>query len=155
MILSPPRSTRTDTLFPYTTLFRSIGLVSDGGVHSHINHIKGLLTILKEENVPDVFIHAFTDGRDTDPQSGAGFIQELREHIKTSTGTLASAVGRYYAMDRDNRWERVKRAYDLLVKGAGKALDCIQTDIDTSYEAHVKHAFHHTTFNKNGDRKTK
>src|SRR3546814_10016018 len=99
MILSPPRSTRTDTLFPYTTLFRSIGLVSDGGVHSHINHIKGLLTILKEENVPDVFIHAFTDGRDTDPQSGAGFIQELREHrSEEHTSELQSLMRISYAV---------------------------------------------------------
>src|SRR3546814_160852 len=130
-----------------------IGLVSDGGVHSHINHIKGLLTILKEENVPDVFIHAFTDGRDTDPQSGAGFIQELREHIKTSTGTLASAVGRYYAMDRDNRWERVKLAYDLLVKGEGKAVDCIQKGIEASYEANVTDEFLKPIYKDGGDGK--
>lgn len=118
-----------------------IGLVSDGGVHSHIEHLKGLLTILNNHHLNNVFIHAFTDGRDTDPQSGAGFINELREHIKISTGTLASAVGRYYAMDRDNRWERVKLAYDLLVKGSGKAVECIQKSIEASYEEGITDEF--------------
>lgn len=118
-----------------------IGLVSDGGVHSHINHLKGLLTIMKNKGLDQVFVHAFTDGRDTDPKSGAGFISELREHISNSTGTLASAVGRYYAMDRDNRWERVERAYDLLVKGEGKAVGCIQKGIEASYEEGVTDEF--------------
>lgn len=118
-----------------------IGLVSDGGVHSHIEHLKGLLTILKEHELDQVFIHAFTDGRDTDPQSGAGYIGDLKAHIKKSTGTLASAVGRYYSMDRDNRWERVKLAYDLLVKGEGKAVSCIQDGIEASYKEGVTDEF--------------
>lgn len=118
-----------------------IGLVSDGGVHSHIDHLKGMLNILKDQEVPNVFIHAFTDGRDTDPRSGAGFIQELRDHLKISTGKLASAIGRYYSMDRDNRWERVELAYDLLVKGEGKAVECIQKGIEASYEDGVTDEF--------------
>lgn len=118
-----------------------MGLVSDGGVHSHIDHLKGLLSILKDQEVNNVYVHAFTDGRDTDPKSGAGFIEELREHIKESTGTLATAIGRYYAMDRDNRWERVKLAYDLLVKGEGKIVDCIQKGIEASYEEGVTDEF--------------
>ncbi|QEC53284.1 phosphoglycerate mutase [Anseongella ginsenosidimutans] len=118
-----------------------IGLVSDGGVHSHIDHLKGLLTILKNHELSQVYIHAFTDGRDTDPKSGAGFIRELREHIKISTGTLASAIGRYYSMDRDNRWERVKLAYDLLVKGEGRAVECIQKGVEASYEEGITDEF--------------
>lgn len=118
-----------------------MGLVSDGGVHSHTDHLKGLLTILKNHEVKDVFVHAFTDGRDTDPKSGAGFIDDLRAHIKETTGTLASAIGRYYAMDRDNRWERVKLAYDLLVHGTGKAVSCIKDGIEASYEEGVTDEF--------------
>jgi len=97
-----------------------IGLVSDGGVHSHINHLKGLCTLASERNMDNVYVHAFTDGRDTDPKSGAGFLEDLQAHMKNTTGKLASIIGRYYAMDRDRRWERVKLAYDLLVKGEGK-----------------------------------
>ncbi len=98
-----------------------IGLVSNGGVHSHINHLKGLLTAAKENGLEEnVFVHAFTDGRDCDPMSGKGFIEELIDHMKSSTGKLASVVGRYYAMDRDKRWERVKLAYDAMVNGVGE-----------------------------------
>lgn len=98
-----------------------IGLVSDGGVHSHINHLKGLLDAAKEAGLDkDVFVHAFTDGRDTDPTSGKGFIQDLLSHMKVSVGELASITGRYYAMDRDKRWERVKKAYDAMVHGFGE-----------------------------------
>ncbi|RYY10860.1 MAG: 2,3-bisphosphoglycerate-independent phosphoglycerate mutase, partial [Chitinophagaceae bacterium] len=97
-----------------------LGLVSDGGVHSHISHLKALLSLCAAEELKDVFIHAFTDGRDTDPKSGLGFITELQEHINLSTGKIATVTGRYYAMDRDKRWERVKLAYDGLVNGLGQ-----------------------------------
>lgn len=96
-----------------------LGLVSDGGVHSHINHLFGLLDAADEKGLQNVFVHAFTDGRDVDPKSGAGHIEALVKHMEQSTGKLASVVGRYFAMDRDKRWERVKKAYDLLVKGIG------------------------------------
>jgi len=98
-----------------------IGLVSDGGVHAHINHIKGLVRAAKLAEVPDVYVHAFTDGRDVDPKSGAGFIKELQESCAANNAQVVSVVGRYYAMDRDKRWERVKKAYDLLVHGKGKS----------------------------------
>lgn len=97
-----------------------IGLVSDGGVHSHIDHLIGLCHILHQEQVPHVYLHAFTDGRDTDPKSGVGFIQQWLDATQNDTNTqLASIIGRYYAMDRDHRWERIKLAYDLLVHGKG------------------------------------
>ena len=96
-----------------------LGLVSDGGVHSHIDHLKGLIDATQEFGLEKVYIHAFTDGRDVDPKSGVLFISALENHIKNTTAKLASIVGRYYAMDRDRRWERVKLAYDLLVHGIG------------------------------------
>src|SRR5688500_4869212 len=90
-----------------------IGLVSDGGVHSHINHLKALLDICKAKGLNEVYVHAFTDGRDCDPKSGLGFITALQAHMTNNgIGKIASVSGRYYAMDRDNRWERVKPAYD-------------------------------------------
>lgn len=109
-----------------------LGLVSDGGVHSHIDHLKGLVDATQTFGLEKVFIHAFTDGRDVDPKSGAFFISSLENHIKDTTVKLASIVGRYYAMDRDKRWERVKLAYDLIVNGVGthstSALDSIHND---------------------------
>src|SRR5699024_2600678 len=81
-----------------------MGLVSDGGVHSHINHLKGLLDIANDKGLKDVFVHAFTDGRDTDPKGGAGYLEDLQSHIDKTTGAIASVTGRYYAMDRDKRW---------------------------------------------------
>lgn len=112
-----------------------IGLVSNGGVHSHIDHLKGLLNAASIQGISNqVFVHAFTDGRDVDPQSGFGFINELQNHLKSSGGKLASVVGRYYAMDRDKRWERTKKVYDLLVHGKGNlsqnALETIQQSYD-------------------------
>ena len=95
-----------------------LGLVSNGGVHSHINHLKAIIDVCKKENLSEVFIHAFTDGRDCDPKSGLGFIKELQEHLNNSVGKIASVSGRYYAMDRDKRWERIKLAYDALVNGS-------------------------------------
>ena len=105
-----------------------LGLVSDGGVHSHINHLKGLLDAANEEGLKKVFIHAFTDGRDVDPKSGIKFITDINNHIQNTPAKLATLIGRYYAMDRDKRWERVKLAYDLLVNGIGKnSIDAIAT----------------------------
>lgn len=107
-----------------------LGLVSDGGVHSHINHLKGLVDATEAYGLQNVFIHAFTDGRDVDPKSGVLYISELENYIKNTYVKLASMVGRYYAMDRDKRWERVKLAYDLLVNGIGSpsqdAIDSLQ-----------------------------
>lgn len=107
-----------------------LGLVSDGGVHSHIDHLKGLIDATQEYGLDNVFIHAFTDGRDVDPKSGVRFISEIENYCKNTTAKLASIVGRYYAMDRDRRWERVKKAYELLVNGIGihsqNAVDSIQ-----------------------------
>lgn len=118
-----------------------IGLVSDGGVHSHINHLKGLLTAAKQAEVENVFVHAFTDGRDVDPHSGLGFIEELQNHLNISGGKLATVVGRYYAMDRDKRWERTKIAYDLLVHGTGTPTTDILKSIRESYGAGISDEF--------------
>lgn len=119
-----------------------IGLVSDGGVHSHINHLKGLLTAAHEFGLTDnVYVHAFTDGRDCDPHSGKGFIEELLNHMKVSTGQLATVVGRYYAMDRDKRWERVKLAYDAMVNGIGEQTNNILETIDNSYKSDITDEF--------------
>jgi 2,3-bisphosphoglycerate-independent phosphoglycerate mutase len=118
-----------------------IGLVSDGGVHSHINHIKGLASIAAERGLSDVFVHVFTDGRDTDPKGGLDYVKDLEGHLAKTTGKIASVIGRYYAMDRDNRWERVKLAYDLLVKGIGTPSTNIQKSISDSYAANVTDEF--------------
>jgi len=96
-----------------------IGLVSDGGVHSHINHVKALASLCAAEGLKDVLVHAFTDGRDTDPKSGIHFLTDLQQHLQDSTGNIATITGRYYAMDRDKRWERIKLAYDGMVNGIG------------------------------------
>jgi 2,3-bisphosphoglycerate-independent phosphoglycerate mutase len=98
-----------------------MGLVSDGGVHSHISHLKALCDVTESYDLDKVFVHAFLDGRDCDPKSGKGFIAELLEHIQGTHVKLASIIGRYYAMDRDTRWERTKLAYDLLVKGVANS----------------------------------
>ncbi|QBO59229.1 2,3-bisphosphoglycerate-independent phosphoglycerate mutase [Chryseobacterium salivictor] len=119
-----------------------IGLVSDGGVHSHINHLKGLLTAAHEFGLDkNVYVHAFTDGRDCDPHSGKGFIQELLDHMKASTGQLATVVGRYYAMDRDKRWERVKLAYDAMVNGIGEPTRDVLEAIENSYNQEITDEF--------------
>lgn len=119
-----------------------IGLVSNGGVHSHINHLKGLLTAAKESGLNEnVFVHAFTDGRDCDPHSGLGFIEELQNHMEATTGKLATVVGRYYAMDRDKRWERVKLAYDALVEGIGEQSTDALASIRASYDNNVTDEF--------------
>lgn len=119
-----------------------IGLVSDGGVHSHINHLKGLLTAAHEFGLDNhVFVHAFTDGRDCDPHSGKGFIEDVLYHMKATTGKLASVTGRYYAMDRDKRWERVKLAYDVMVKGIGEETRDVVASIQKSYENQITDEF--------------
>ncbi|MCB0494825.1 MAG: 2,3-bisphosphoglycerate-independent phosphoglycerate mutase [Cyclobacteriaceae bacterium] len=118
-----------------------IGLVSDGGVHSHINHLKGLCTAAAEKGLSNVFVHAFTDGRDTDPKGGVGYLEELEKHMNSSTGTLASITGRYYAMDRDNRWQRVKLAYDALTKGEGKKTQHWKKAVEESYQEGVTDEF--------------
>ena len=118
-----------------------LGLVSNGGIHSHINHVKGLLNAAKDHEVKNVFLHAFTDGRDCDPKSGAYFIDDIQKHMKSTTGELASVTGRYYAMDRDNRWERVKLAYDALVNGIGEHSTNAKNSIQKSYDKKITDEF--------------
>ena len=118
-----------------------LGLVSDGGIHSHINHLKGLITAADEFGLNDVFLHAFTDGRDTDPKSGKGFIQDIENFMSSTSTELASITGRYYAMDRDNRWERVALAYNALVKGEGEHSTNASESIEKSYSDNVTDEF--------------
>jgi 2,3-bisphosphoglycerate-independent phosphoglycerate mutase len=118
-----------------------LGLVSDGGVHSHIQHLKGLVDATEEAGLDKVFIHAFTDGRDVDPKSGIFFISELQKHLENKKAKLASVVGRYYAMDRDKRWERVKKAYDLLVHGTGTPTKNVISSMHASYEKNITDEF--------------
>lgn len=118
-----------------------LGLLSDGGVHSHIDHLKGLISAGSESGVKNMFIHAFTDGRDVDPKSGKGFLQDLVSFCSGTNAQLASIVGRYYAMDRDKRWERVKKAYDVMVNAEGeKSMDIVQS-IQNSYDNNVTDEF--------------
>lgn len=118
-----------------------MGLLSDGGVHAHIKHLKGLCDAAKFNGMENVFIHAFTDGRDTDPKGGIGYLEDLQQHLTHSSGKIASVVGRYYAMDRDNRWERVKLAYDALVRGEGEKSKDIIASMRKSYENNVTDEF--------------
>ena len=120
-----------------------LGLVSDGGIHSHINHLKGLLSAAHENNLEDVFVHAFTDGRDCDPKSGKHFIKEIENHMLQTTGSLATVSGRYYAMDRDNRWERVKLAYDAMVNGEGETTNNALEHIQSCYDKNSTDEFIH------------
>jgi len=110
-----------------------IGLVSNGGVHSHINHLKALVDICEEQELSKVFIHAITDGRDCDPKSGEGFIEDLESHLEGTQAKIASVVGRYFAMDRDKRWERVKKAYDLFVNGSHEKSPSASLAVAQSY----------------------
>ncbi|MEN8703001.1 MAG: 2,3-bisphosphoglycerate-independent phosphoglycerate mutase [Polaribacter sp.] len=133
-----------------------LGLVSNGGIHAHINHLKGILDVAKENKVDNVFLHAFTDGRDCDPKSGAYFINDIQEYMVESTGELATVTGRYYAMDRDNRWERVSEAYHGVVNGIGsKTTDAIAT-IKNNYEEGLTDEFHKPIIitNEDGSPKT-
>jgi 2,3-bisphosphoglycerate-independent phosphoglycerate mutase len=110
-----------------------LGLISDGGVHSHTDHLKGLIDIAKEYNV-ESYIHGFTDGRDVDPKSGSGYISDLNDYIKNSPTQIASITGRYFAMDRDNRWERIKIAYDALINAKGEKSSNLIRSIQNSYD---------------------
>ena len=118
-----------------------IGLVSDGGVHSHIKHLEGIVSVFHKKEFKEVCIHALTDGRDTDPKSGLGFITELQDHLDKTTGVIATVIGRYYGMDRDKRWERVKLAYDAMVEGTGESTTDIFAAIKKSYENDVTDEF--------------
>jgi len=118
-----------------------LGLVSDGGVHSHIDHLKTIVDVCKSEELSEVFIHAFTDGRDTDPKSGIGFLKDLQLHLNKTVGKIATVSGRYYAMDRDKRWERIKQAYNAIVNGEGeKATDALQA-VENSYRKNITDEF--------------
>ena len=118
-----------------------MGLVSNGGVHSSLDHLFKLCDISKEYGLKDTFVHCFMDGRDTDPHSGKGFIEQLQNHMKQSAGQIASVIGRYYAMDRDKRWERIKEAYDLLVHGVGTKTQNAVEAVQNSYDAGVTDEF--------------
>lgn len=118
-----------------------IGLLSEGGVHSSQAHLHHLCDIAKKNGLNNVFIHAFMDGRDTDPKSGVAYLKDLEAHLKRSVGKIATVVGRYYAMDRDKRWERVKLAYNLLVKGEGKKTHHVIAAVEESYKANVTDEF--------------
>ena len=118
-----------------------IGLLSDGGVHSHSEHLKGLCDAAKHHEMEEVFIHAFTDGRDTDPKGGLTYLSDLQTHLSNSVGKIASVIGRYYAMDRDNRWERIKLAYDAMVLGEGEKSKNLLNSIKKSYANNVTDEF--------------
>jgi 2,3-bisphosphoglycerate-independent phosphoglycerate mutase len=118
-----------------------LGLLSNGGVHSHINHVKSLLSILSENECAKVILHGFTDGRDVDPQSGAGFVADLVAHMAKTTGKIGSLIGRYFAMDRDQRWARVQKAYALLVNGEGKTTTDFVAALKASYQNGVTDEF--------------
>lgn len=128
-----------------------IGLISKGGVHSSQEHVYALCDLAKKQGLSDVFVHAFTDGRDCDQKSGLGFIDELEIAMSSTCGKIASVIGRYYAMDRDNRWERVKKAYDLMTKGVGTSFSSAKEAIQFSYENGVTDEFIEPALvNKNG-----
>jgi len=118
-----------------------LGLLSDGGVHSHTNHIKGLIAAGKESGVNNMFLHAFTDGRDVDPKSGKGFLEDIVAYGSDKNTKLATVIGRYYAMDRDKRWERVKEAYDVIVNAEGEKSTDIGKTIQKSYDADITDEF--------------
>ena len=118
-----------------------IGLVSDGGVHSHIDHLKALCRILADDGIEEAYVHAILDGRDTDPKSGLGFIEDLQQTLSNTGYRLASIIGRYYAMDRDLRWDRTKKAYDLFVKGIGEQSDDPIAALKRSYEQSITDEF--------------
>lgn len=118
-----------------------LGLLSDGGIHSHINHLKAISKYAKDLNFDNLFLHAFMDGRDTDPNSGKGFLADIEHHFNQNSGKIASIIGRYYGMDRDNRWERVQQAYHLLVNGKGAEFTSAQDAIESSYAQNITDEF--------------
>jgi 2,3-bisphosphoglycerate-independent phosphoglycerate mutase len=128
-----------------------LGLVSDGGVHSHINHLKAILDVCKEQQVEKLVLHAFTDGRDTDPKSGIRFIEDIQHHLNQTTGVIGTVTGRYYAMDRDQRWERVQQAYEALVLGKGGETSDILKTIRENYDQGITDEFLKPIINKNID----
>ena len=128
-----------------------MGLVSDGGVHSSLEHLFKLCDIAAEYKIENTFVHCFMDGRDTDPRSGKGFVADLEKHMAASTGKVATVIGRYYAMDRDKRWERVKEAYDLLVNGEGKKAADMVRAMQESYDEGVTDEFIKPIVNSNFD----
>lgn len=125
-----------------------MGLVSNGGIHSHQEHLYALSDICKQIGLAEFFIHAFTDGRDTDPHSGKQFLSDLEDHIRGNGGKLVSVIGRYYAMDRDLRWERIKEAYDLLIEGKGKGSEDLIEAVQESYDEGVSDEFIRATYLK-------
>lgn len=131
-----------------------IGLVSDGGVHSHTSHLKAITSLCKAKGFSNVLIHAFTDGRDTDPKSGLGYLTDLQNHLNNTTGTIASVTGRYYAMDRDKRWERVKLAYDALVNAVGEKTTDVLKAVADSYANNVTDEFLKPIINSTIERST-
>ena len=130
-----------------------LGLLSNGGVHSHLNHIKSLLSILSENECAKVALHGFTDGRDVDPQSGADFVADLEAHMEKTTGKVGSLIGRYFAMDRDQRWDRVQKAFALLVNGKGKDTSDFVGALKASYQNGVTDEFIEPLINNDGDTK--
>ncbi|MDA9184250.1 2,3-bisphosphoglycerate-independent phosphoglycerate mutase [Flavobacteriaceae bacterium] len=130
-----------------------LGLLSNGGVHSHVNHVKSLLNILSQNKCAKVALHGFTDGRDVDPHSGAGFVADLEAHMAKTTGKIGSLIGRYFAMDRDQRWDRVQKAYALLVNGEGAATSDFVAALETSYQNGVTDEFIEPLINNDGDTK--
>lgn len=118
-----------------------LGLLSDGGVHSHTSHLRGLIDVAQEKGVQKMFVHAFTDGRDVDPKSGVNYILATESYLQNTKAKLASVIGRYYAMDRDNRWERIKLAYDLLVNGMGTKSTNVVSTIYESYANDITDEF--------------
>ena len=118
-----------------------LGLLSDGGVHSHLDHLEALLEMCAKFDCPNVFVHGFTDGRDVDPKSGKGYIERLEKKLNATGGKLASITGRYYAMDRDKRWERIKKAYDALIYGKGTPTKDFKQQIQSSYDQGVTDEF--------------
>jgi 2,3-bisphosphoglycerate-independent phosphoglycerate mutase len=118
-----------------------LGLLSDGGVHAHLDHLEGLLEMAAQFNVPQVFVHGFTDGRDVDPKSGASYLRKLTQKLDQTKAKLASITGRYYAMDRDKRWERVKKAYDALVHAKGTPTHNMVESVEASYAAGITDEF--------------
>lgn len=126
-----------------------IGLVSDGGVHSHTSHLKAITTLCKAKGLSNVLVHAFTDGRDTDPKSGLDYLTKLQNHLNQTVGSIASVTGRYFAMDRDKRWERVKLAYDALVNGIGEKTDDVLKAVAASYANNITDEFLKPIINSN------
>ena len=136
----------------YNSKLHIMGLLSDGGVHSHIRHLYGLLELAKRKDFEDVYVHCFMDGRDTPPASGEGYVAKLEEKMKEKgIGKIASISGRFYAMDRDKRWQRIQKAYDAMVKGEGvKATSAIQA-VESSYQKEIFDEFIEPTVICNGD----